>query len=183
MALTQSTCSALPRLPFPIGASTIHIALRVPSIRQLPWKRTHPRRKSGQLSFGICASVHKSRYGTRKCEHARRQDSGWRVGRAKFPLEVACNITASEVTRNSGDLPVPGRHDPSAPDYQRTIPSSLGKAAKGLVTLPEGRKGAGAPFPISPGKTTSSNFRCEVPAWVPDLKKKGGGRGRHVPSI
>lgn len=99
------------------------------------------------------------------------------MGKARFPLEVACNITASEVTRNSGDLSVPGRHDPSAPDYQRTIPSSLGKAASGLVPLPEGRKGAGAPFPISPGKTTSSNFRCEVPAWVPDLKKKGGGAG------
>lgn len=97
------------------------------------------------------------------------------MGKARFPLEVACNIMASEVTRNSDDLSVPGRHGPSAPDYQRTIPSSLGKAASGLVTLPEGCKGAGAPFPISPGKTTSSNFKCKVPAWVPDLKKKRGG--------
>lgn len=88
------------------------------------------------------------------------------------------------MTRNSGDLSAPGRHGPSASDYQRLIPSSLGKAASGLVTLPEGRKGAGTPFPISPGKTTSSNFRCKVLAWAPDLKKKkkGGGEGMFAPS-
>lgn len=83
------------------------------------------------------------------------------MGKARFPLEVACNIMASEVTRNSGDPSVPGRHGPSAPDYQRTIPSSLGKAASGLATLPEGRKGAGTPFPISPGKTTAATSNAK----------------------
>lgn len=111
----------------------------------------------------------------------RTRGGGWE--RRGSHLKVACNITASGVTRNSGDLSAPGRHDPSTSDYQRLIPSSLGKAASGLVTLPEGRKGASTPFPISPGKATSSNFRCKVLAWALDLKKKKRGGGRHVRSI
>lgn len=131
MALTQSTCSALSRLPFPIGISAIHIALRVPSIRQLPWKHTHPRRKPGRLSFRICVSVRKSHYerGSVYMLCDRTRGGGWE--RRGSHLKVAYNITASGVTRNSGDLSAPGRHRPSASDYQRLIPSSPGKVASG----------------------------------------------------
>lgn len=57
----------------------------------------------------------------------------------------------------------------------RTIPIFPGQSCfQFLAILSRG------PFPISPQKTTSSNFRGKVAAWGPDLRKKKGGGVLHL---
>lgn len=95
------------------------------------------------------------------------------AGESRRPLEAVCNISPSEVTRNSGDLSVLA--DPAYLPLiiGRTIPIFPGQSCfRFLATFSRGLSR------FLPQKTTSSNFRGQVAAWGPDFwekkKKKGG---------